>query len=184
MVQLSLGRVDLAEKELVRLVEANPEEVVSRQLLAEIFLRQGLWNRAESLWKEALTIDGSNEAIRLTFAQQLVQQGRERDAEELFLAAPALSHSGQAALAYLRSTAADPSVRDPETALTTARRLFAERSTPQLGETIALALAANGRPDEAEMWLKQLIANAQTAGVDEAALTRLRLRLEELQTEE
>ena len=79
-------------------------------------------------------------------------------------------------LARLLASSPDRSLRDGRRALELATAVHTAEPTPAHGETVALALAELGRCDEAVMWMRRAVAEAEQ-GSDSAEAARLKSEL-------
>ena len=117
-------------------------------------------------------------AARLALGSVLIRQGRYAEARDRLAAgvgtgggAPALAQ----ALALLLVACPDDAVRDPARGLELAQTAYAAKAGPLNGQTLAMALAATGRFEEA-VRSQETIVTSLEAGKDlDAARARLAL---------
>ena len=81
-------------------------------------------------------------------------------------------------LARLLATGPDAALRDGGRALELAQRVFDAQQSAEHAETLAMALAENGRFDEAVELQRQLLAQAESLGRPDLELARLSANLE------
>jgi hypothetical protein len=96
------------------------------------------------------------------------QEARDRltDGMNAFPSKPAFAQ----ALARLLAAAPDDRVRDGRRALAIIHELLKQQQSTELGETMAMALAASGQYEEAVALQRALLATAQRAGREDLAL--------------
>ena len=80
-------------------------------------------------------------------------------------------------LARILASAPDPAVRNGERAVQIAKAVFEKQRNPVYGETLALALAANGQFPEALILQKRLLAEAEQAKFDPGFIARVKSNL-------
>lgn len=146
------GDLETALGELQRAVELDPSLTDARFALANLLGAAGRFADAARQYRRVIEEEPGRVVARLGEATALALAGREGEAvarlEEAVAASPGdprLTHT----LVRLLLTAGDPEARDPARALELAAPLFRDRPTLEHGETLALALAANGRRQEA-----------------------------------
>ena len=118
-------------------------------------------------YERVLTANPANVDARMGQALALVQLRRYRDAHDrLADALKAYPHERvfTHALARLLAAAPDDQVRDGQRALTHVQDLLRNQRTPDVGETMAMALAELGRYGEAIAIQRDLIAGGEKAG--------------------
>lgn len=158
-----------------RAVELDPGYQRARIELATLLLRTGDVEGAAAVFQEARRTrpDDPNAYLGEATARLLLgdeagaagvlQAGREGVPGDRRIAA---------SLARLLASASDPSLRDPERALAIARELVDADPSILHRETLAMALAAAGRFDEAVALQEELIASARAQG-EEAIAQRM-----------
>ena len=158
----------------------NPRSAPARFNLGVLLAQEGDAAGAAEHLATAAQIEPADEEIRVQEAQALVRLGKDREARaRLEDALVLLPESGWIAhgLARLLAGAPDPALRDGPRALDLAARVFQARNTPEHGETLAMALAENGRCDEAARLQRHLIETLRQEGQTER-LTALARALE------
>ena len=149
----------------------EPAYVEARLALAGLLRREGRFEEAllqyERVMEEGAPGDPRIEEAPFGHAIALVRLGRHADARDRFgdgMAAypdqPFFVH----ALARLLSGATDPRVRDGARALTLLETLPEAARTLDLGESMAMALAATGRFGEAASWQRNAVDRAARGG--------------------
>ena len=121
-------------------------------------------------YERVLTANPANVDARMGQALALVQLRRYRDARDrLADALRAYPHERVFihALARLLAAAPDDQVRDGQRALTHVQDLLRNQRTPDVGETMAMALAELGRYGEAIAIQRDLIAGGEKAGAQD-----------------
>jgi hypothetical protein len=113
-------------------------------------------------------------------------QGREWTRARWALNESLATHPGNAELSVLLcellATAPVQEARDPERAMALARSLISGNPSARHAEAVALALAAQGRWDEAVTWQSQLLDQAQRGDAPPEMSARMRLNLERFRT--
>ena len=79
----AMSRIDDAEVEIVRFLEKHPKSSRSQEYYGRILSVRSDLHGAESLFREAIELDGKNIDARLALAQHYLQQGRVGDARTL-----------------------------------------------------------------------------------------------------
>ncbi len=119
-------------------------------------------------YERALAVNPANVEARLGQALALVQLRRYQDARDRLLEAVNAYPGERAfahALARLLAAAPDDRVRNGQRALTLVREVLRHQPpTPDVGETMAMALAEVGQYGEAIALQKELIAGGEKAG--------------------
>ena len=157
------GRAEAAEALYRRSLALLPALEV-RLNLADLLLARDAFAEAAELYAAAAAQDQQNVDARLGEAGALILLGR-------FAAARAALERGVAALpragelrhllARLLASAPESGDRDPARALALALEVVQAKATSQHAETLAMALAENGRFAEAAGLLRQLLAEGQ-----------------------
>ena len=141
----------------------------ARLRLANSLRRVGRAADAVGEYRTVLSSAPDNAEARFNYAVALVQLRRDRDARavlsEAVSAYPAQSLFAHA-LARLLASAPDAAVRDGERSIALVQDLLKkEPRTLELGETMAMALAAAGRYDEAAAVQRDLLKGARENGL-------------------
>ena len=177
------GRRPEAIERFEAAVRHEPAYVEARLALAGLLRREGRFEEAlsqyERVMEEGAPSDPRIEEAPFGHAITLVRLGRHGDARDRFsegMAAypdqPFFVH----ALARLLSGAADPEVRDGARARALMEELPEAARTLDLGESMAMALAATGRFGEAAGWQRNAVDRAARGGRADL-LPRMRERL-------
>jgi tetratricopeptide (TPR) repeat protein len=150
-------------------IRADPGMRQSYFHLANELMRLGSHQEAAELYAKAVAQEPGNEFARFMEAIALVRLGQYKEARtRLESAITALPGDADLAYALARILAAapEPSVRDGRLALQTVQKLFAPGSSPDVEyvQTLAMALAENGRYAEALRIQDTLIDRASQAG--------------------
>ncbi len=159
---------------------SRPSYVEARLRLAVSLRHVGRPADALPQYAEVLRGDGNQAEALFGQAMTYVQLGRFAEARDRLRAA-VKAHPDQAmfthGLARVLAASPDDSVRDGPAALALMNQLLkTESRTADLGETLAMALAASGRYDEAVGVQQDLIQGARAAGLT-AVLPRLSANL-------
>lgn len=178
------GRYEQAAQSFAAALRDQPDYTEARLRLAASL--RAMRRPGESLdhYQRVLAVNPANVDGRIGQVFALVQLGRYQDARDRLVDAvnaypqePTLAH----ALARLLAAAPDDGVRDGARALTLVQDVLRHQApTPDIGETMAMALAAVGRYGEAIVLQKQLIAGGENAGAAEV-VRRLRNNLQRYQ---
>jgi len=132
------------------------------------------WQDSERLYRHTLEVTENNYIIQYNLAVHYREQGRWQEAVEAYEAVLETAPGYYKALnnlAYLLAAAPSSVVRDPDRALELARRALAARGgdDPAVLDTLAAALAASGRFEEAVQTLARAAAIARRAGLQAMA---------------
>ncbi len=182
----AIGRTGEAVAEL-EVLAADVDSAEIQLQLAALQLRRGRPTDASASYDAAAMLDPRRGEAHLGAARARLVAGSHRQARQRLeegLEELPNDPSLRLALAQLLATSSDPAVGDGARALELATALFEEQHSLEHGETVAMALAAAGRPDEAAAWQRQLIDQAEAAGVEPDLLDRLRRSLAGYQTAE
>jgi tetratricopeptide (TPR) repeat protein len=174
------GRLPEAIERFSIALKSEPDYVEARVGLADSFRRSRRPGESLAHYEQAMKADPRRTEAAFGYALALIQlrrfaQARDRLSEfaRVHQDDPRFAH----ALARVLAASPDDRVRDGQRALTLVQELLAsEQKTPELGETLAMALAAAGRFDEAASLQRDLIAGADRAGAQQIA-QRLRSNL-------
>jgi len=174
------GRDREAIDSFERALRAQPRQVRAQLHLADALQRLGRPAEALGAYRRVIELDPANGEARLGRAFALIRLGRWVEAraalEDDIVALPdqpVFRHS----LARVLATATDDAVRDGHRALQLAEELSRTMKTVELGQTVAMALAEQGRFEEAAGWQRDLIRVAGASGHPDL-LDRLRVNLE------
>jgi len=149
-------------------LKSSPNYTEARLRLANSLRRVGRAGDAIEEYRKVLASAPDNAEARFNHAVALVQLRRYQDARAALLdamaaypAQPLFAH----ALARLLAAAPDNAVRDGERSIALVEDLLKkEQRTLELGETMAMALAAVGRYDEAAAMQRDLMKRARDNG--------------------
>jgi tetratricopeptide (TPR) repeat protein len=155
----------------------NPHDPQTRLVLAESLATLERSGEALGHYEAVLAIKSDDQDARIGEATMLIQLGRYEDAlRELEEGYALMPHAGRMAHALARFLAGCPqrTLRDGARALPLALRVVQARWTTTHLETVAMALAENGRCEEAAKWQGVAVDSARAAGQQERAenLTR------------
>ena len=165
------GRRPEAIERLDAAVRHEPAYIEARLALAGLLRREGRFEEAllqyERVMEEGAPGDPRIEEAPFGHAITLVRLGRHADARDRFGAGMA-AYPDQPffvhALARLLGGATDPGVRDGARALALLEALPEAARTLDLGESMAMALAATGRFGEAASWQRNAVDRAARGG--------------------
>lgn len=157
---------------LRKLLQLEPRDVAAQRLLAQSLVAVNQPGDALTLLKEAHQMAPDDEDVLLQLAELLHSQNQREQALELLNQAHA-GHPDRGltahALARQLATYPDPKLRDGARALQLAKVVHDASPNFDHTETLALALAAVGRFEEAIRVQKQLLAAAEQQGATAAA---------------
>lgn len=159
----SLGDLAGATADLERLVLRAPGDPTARLRLAAVLGHAGRYEEALVHYARLLSLEPGHLEGRLGQATGLVLLGRydeaRRGLEDGLRHAPSQPHLAHF-LARLLAIAPATEARDGERAVELALEVFQQQATPRAAQTVAMALAAAGRFDEASTWQRRLIDEA------------------------
>ena len=176
-----LGREDEAIGQYGGILERHPENTLARIFRAQLLLHRGRAEEALREFDDALARDPKLSPAQVGAAAALQALGRWREAQRRLeisyksLPADLLVAN---ALARLLASSPEPSVRDGDRAVQLALALMAADKSPAHAETLAMALAASGRHNEAAEWQRELLSQARAGGAPAAILAQLQSNLE------
>lgn len=165
------GQFDKAHGYYFRAVSAEPGNIEFRQQFANGLMRLGDYDAAVRQYAEAISMQPRHLPVRYSHSVALVQAGR--CAEALDAIASAVEINPRVALmlnARARIFATCPAAGEEQRlqALDDAMLLYQERPDATHSETLAMAMAANGRFEEAMEYQGQAIFEALKAGDTES----------------
>ena len=163
------GRDREAIEHLSEALRTRPNYPEAQLRLASSLRRTGRTEESLRQYEQVLTQNPDSPEARIGEAMMLVRLGRSEKARDL-LAAGMQTYPDQtpfaAGLARLLAAAPEDRLRDGEQAITLVQALLQKQPrTPELGETLAMSLAALGRFDEAISMQENLIAGADSRGM-------------------
>lgn len=174
------GRRREAAEEYTRAVASDPTYPLPYFNLGDLLLEEGLAADAALAYQAGLELVPGNHQARYNLGMALATLGEEAGAAGQFrlLLGALPDHPGALNnLAWILASTGDQELRDPEEALRLARRAEQVRgSDPQVLETLARALAANGRRREAAEAAERALEAARATG-DETLTKALEERL-------
>ena len=166
------GQHQAAVEHLAAAVKYQPTYVEAHLAYADELRRVNNFALALAQYAEATTINPRSVPARLGSAITLVALGRSRDALDSLTSAVMLYPDRleyKSALARLLAAAPDDHVRDAKQALAIIDRDFGQQRTTDIGETLAMALAAVGDFDQAVSIQRAIMSSAEGSGLKVAA---------------
>ena len=175
------GRHAEAIERFAAALRARPSYTEARLRLATSLRRVDRAKEALSHYEQVLAGDANQTEARFGRAMTLVQLGRDQEARDR-LVADVKAFPDQSlfahGLARLLAAASDDRVRDGDRALALVGELLKkEQRTLELGETMAMALAATTRYGDAARLQRDLVRGAEGAGLQQV-VPRLAANLE------
>lgn len=171
---------DLARRHLDTALELVPGFVEARLARADLALASGRFTEAARRFEAVAEERPDLVAAHTGSALALLESGRHLEARQRLETAwrdhpepLAVGHL----LARVLATAPAPRVRNASRAVELATTLFERQPDLAHGETVAMALAAAGRFDEAIAWQRRLVVEARGGGAPAETVTRLESRL-------
>jgi tetratricopeptide (TPR) repeat protein len=163
------GRYAEAAKNLTAALRYNPNYLEARMALGDVLRDTGRPEAALEQYVEIVRLDPRAAEARVNYAMALASLRRYAEArawlEEAVRAQPDRPELANA-LARILAAAPAPAVRDGKRALAIAQELAKTSSNPELGETMAMALAEVGSFGDAIALQRDVIAAARQAGLD------------------
>lgn len=141
--------------------------------LGNLFGRQGRYLEAIEAYRSAIEVDPQHARAWLgeatarvlleewSQARARLEEGLRQIPEDVEL---------QQTLARLLVTCPDPKTRDVSQGLLLAQQVFDRARSLESAETMAMALAAEGRANEAVQWQQQIVTQLESAGMGDAAV--------------
>jgi tetratricopeptide (TPR) repeat protein len=187
LAQYSLGVLDQADDKHAQAVERFAEALRARPIYTEARLRMasslrriGRHNDALRAYQQVLSNQADSTEAVLGYSMTLAQIGRHREARDRLAAAAQAGDADaivfRSALARLLAASPDDAVRDGAQAMRLVQELIAQGRTLELGETMAMALAAMGEYDRAAAVQRDLLKGARTNNIT-AVMPRLAANL-------
>jgi Flp pilus assembly protein TadD len=149
-------------------LRARPIYTEARLRLASSLRRVGRAGSALTEYQQVLSGNADLTEARLGEAMTLVQLGRDREARDRLAQASKTGPDRLVfthALARLLAASRDDSVRDAPRAMSLVQELLQQGRTLELGETMAMTLAALGEFERAAAVQRDLLAGASKAGL-------------------
>ena len=163
-LQQTRGEFATAENLIRKLIEIEPRDLPARQLLSQSLVGLKQPDEAITILRDAIALAPDDEGTTLQLAELLAAQQRPAEALELLNGASTM-HPDRGltahALARLLATSADAKLRDGDRALRLAKAVHDASPTFDHTETLAMALAATNRFEEAVRLQKQLLSAAE-----------------------
>lgn len=163
------GNLDAALEQYRSAVELDPDLGAARRALAGLLGYQGRLEDAARHYAQATTRNPEDEAawhgeaVAWLFAGEPGQaRARLDEALEHLPASPELAHL----LARMLAAAPEPEIRDGLRALELARSVYDQRPSPAAAQTVAMALAEQGRFAEAVEWQQRAVGGSAASGGD------------------
>lgn len=178
---LADGQMDLALEQFASAVKFEPTYLQARLQLANTLSRRGRFERAREQYAAIITFDPRFAEARFGDALALADLKRYADARDRLSEGMRL-HPDRveftASLVRLLAAAPDRQVRDGARAVTLSTELVKRQSSASTREAMAMALAEDGRFEEAATAQREAIAMAERAGQrDLASAMEANLRL-------
>jgi tetratricopeptide (TPR) repeat protein len=172
LLEAERGRPDAAIDRFTAAVKYDPAFIDARFSLAELLRGAGRTEASLPHYLAIIKADPNSSQARFGYAMGLVRLGRHRDARDVLAEAtrahpdqPGLTH----ALGRLLASAPDPQARDGGQALRLLEPLSGQSNSSTIAESMAMALAENGRYPEAVRWQRDAMARAGREGGPAAA---------------
>ena len=150
-----------------RAVQANPRLADARLLLGNSLMRHGEYTQAAEQYRQLAAIGPSNDNPDARVAAALVAAGKCGDAlSDLNAKLSKRAQDGDLMQVFIRVTSTCPAASDAERgmALDYAQALYKDRPDAGDSSALALALAANGKFDDAQKTQAEAIFQAVRAG--------------------
>ena len=173
------GDYNTAAEAFARAVAAAPQGTAARTNLGLTLIQLGRFEQAVEQFEAAFRLDPPDEETVVQAAILLSDRSRFRDAVTLLNSANQRSPDSvpiATTLARLLAAAPDRAARNALRAFDLATRVYETDKAPAHAETVALALAAQGRCGDAAQWMHRGIS-AATQASDDAEAARLRTQL-------
>ena len=181
------GELGAALDEYARALEADPRHGAALAGMASTLGEAGHYRESATLYRRLVEEEPENRLARMGEVTALVLAGADRPARQRMEAALAHAPDDLAfkdVLARHLAAAADLSTRDGARAVALAEEVYAQASTPESMETLAMAHAQAGNFQQAVEWQERLLAMiSERSGEREVAaepgvVSRLRANLE------
>jgi tetratricopeptide (TPR) repeat protein len=184
LTHLQLGNSTEAVANLQAAFELAPQDPDAARELLRVLLRFRRVDDAIGVLSTSRSLNPDDEETVVSLAILLADQNRFADAVAL-LDEDNRKFPGRTTtattLARLLASSPDRATRNGPRALDLATSVYTAEPTPVHGETVALALAELGRCDEALMWMKRAVAEAEKRN-DAAEATRLKGEMAKYET--
>lgn len=171
-LEASTGDLSAAEEHYRQATSASPKGAAAWFGLGNLLGRQGRYAEAIAAYSASLEIDPKNPRAWLGEATaRVLTEDWASARRRLEVALQEIPEDVEVAqtLARLLVTCPDPGVRDTTRGLQVAQRVFERSRSLDSAETLALALAAEGRGAEAADLQQQIVRQLEAAGQLEAA---------------
>ena len=161
------GRFDEAIAHYQQASAEAPGLAAPQFALGNLLGGQGRFREAAAAYRRTLELDPQSSAARLGEATALLLAGDPAAARKRLeegLAAEPGNGDLALALARLLATSQNATVRDGRRALELAEALFASAQSVETAEAMALALAENGRFEDAVSWQRRVVSGLRESG--------------------
>ncbi|MEM8930243.1 MAG: tetratricopeptide repeat protein [Acidobacteriota bacterium] len=179
-VEIGNGKVERGLSQMRQAAELATDRPEIRLTYARALAAEKRYRDAATQFAAYADVRPDDESARFQQTMTLIFTERWADARDVLQTITARSSSISLTHLYARllATAPDDSVRDGERAVSVAEAVFGAQRNPAHGETLAMAMAAAGRFDEAIALQDRLLQEAQTANFDQGFIDRVQRNLE------
>ena len=166
LAQIAMGAIQEADNTLDMLVKKAPQYYRAWLQKGELLFARHSWRESAEYYLKGISLAPAGERVPLyiSAASNLYNQGQQALAMRIYRAAQADQPSAETAcyLAWVLATSADDTLRDGKEALRLAQEAIkADPHSPTFLNSLAAALAENGRFTEAVDAADQALANAR-----------------------
>jgi tetratricopeptide (TPR) repeat protein len=179
VIDAQKGQTASAVEHLAEAIAYQPNYLEAHLAYGDALRRMGRNRTALAEYAEASNINPASVPARLGYAMTLVLLNRSREARDKLVEFTTLypdQAQYQLALARLLAAAPDDSVRDPKRAFDILQHRFQGQRAPEVGETLAMALAALGDFGRAA-GVQRAVMGAVRGGGMNATLERMAVNL-------
>jgi tetratricopeptide (TPR) repeat protein len=148
-------------------IERDPNNIQATVYLADAIMRTGGSLDAARWYRQALSKEPRSTRIALSLAFALIKAADHAEARKVLETALSLQPEAELinALARLLATTPASEVRDGARALMMAKSLFEKNSSPEVGQTYAMALAETGDFAKAAEMQQDIITSYERSGI-------------------
>lgn len=148
-------------------IERDPNNIQATVYLADAIMRTGGSLDAARWYRQALSKEPRSTRIALSLAFALIKAADHVEARKVLETALSLQPEAELinALARLLATTPASEVRDGARALMMAKSLFEKNSSPEVGQTYAMALAETGNFTKAVELQQDIISSYERSGI-------------------
>ena len=148
-------------------IERDPNNIQATVYLADAIMRTGGSLDAARWYRQALSKEPRSTRIALSLAFALIKAADHVEARKVLETALSLQPEAELinALARLLATTPASEVRDGARALMMAKSLFEKNSSPEVGQTYAMALAETGNFAKAVELQQDIISSYERSGI-------------------